>query len=465
MTAFALPAVAQDDTSATTSAAANRQTQQAPASIAVPSTPSVPTINPPTKAKADPMAQMMADVAKYEKFDKLMAQGQSSNLPGTYDSVLQDYDGWRSWLYDNDLYVKGQNLSSIGYDVAGGRSPTKPQVFNGQQVTLSNSFEARISWKVNGNGNDIGQFNASFDFDRVSWTSAGPDYVGIDRLDYYQSLFNRKVEIDAGIGANIVNFIGIFSGGNLLLANGLAATIPLEVGMSGGSAVTPLINIQLNGDNGFYSKSGVQRSIRPEGAIVETTYNDGGFRFLEPGAKPLLIQEFGIQRPASPDDRQVWLRAGTIYNFTKYARLDGQGSAQNWAAYALADYQIYKPSRLAPYRGVYIGASAIVSPGLLNVYKQTFEARVYAVGMIPNRPTDALNLTIDLDPFSDTARRTYSALGLQTHKSQFAVGLLYAMHLTRGLYLTPTVSYTRNPSFVGNFGPAVTVGSTFTVLF
>ncbi|MEW9856580.1 hypothetical protein [Novosphingobium sp. M1R2S20] len=56
----------------------------------------------------------------------------------------------------------------------------------------------------------------------------------------------------------------------------------------------------------------------------------------------MFIQEFGVRRAASPDSRQIWLRAGGNYNKTMYDRVDGRGQERNWSAYALADYQVYQ---------------------------------------------------------------------------------------------------------------------------
>ncbi|MEW9856581.1 hypothetical protein [Novosphingobium sp. M1R2S20] len=49
------------------------------------------------------------------------------------------------------------------------------------------------------------------------------------------------------------------------MAAGLAASIPISNGMSGGTAVAPTFNVQLNGKDGIYSKSAIQRSLIPQG--------------------------------------------------------------------------------------------------------------------------------------------------------------------------------------------------------
>ncbi|MDO6414484.1 carbohydrate porin [Sphingomonas sp. BIUV-7] len=267
-----------------------------------------------------------------------------------------------------------------------------------------------------------------------------------------------------GFGTNLLNYIGIFAGGNPILANEVAATIPIETGLSGSTAPTPLINITLNGKDGLYSKTGLQRSIGPDGLIAEAEDNGVGLKLTRHGAKPLVIEEVGILRPASPDGHQIWLRAGGLYYTTDYARLDGRGTKRNWMAYVLADYQLVQPSKAEPYRGIFVGACALIAPKSVNVYAQTYEVRTYAIGMLPGRPTDQMSFTVGYNVFSSTAGKTYSLLGAATHKGQISVGFLYAYHMARGLYLSPSITYIRNPSFIGTFKPALNLGTALTVI-
>lgn len=241
-----------------------------------------------------------------------------------------------------------------------------------------------------GRGADITQINVGGLFNLTNWREVGPSGAKFSNLNIYSSLFNKTVEVKAGFGSNISDFVGIFSGGSPILASGLAASIPLSTGMSGSTAVAPSISLQLNPGRGFYSKSAVQRSLVPEGMSADAAGAGAGLKLHRRGAKALYIQEFGLLRPASPQSCQMWFRAGGTFNTTLYDRLDGQGKERNWSAYALDDYQILQPHRKAAYRGIYTGVSALFAADAVNVYTRSVEARVYALGMIPGRPTDQM---------------------------------------------------------------------------
>ena len=433
-----------------------RDPAQQPASPAAPTTETAP-----EAAMPDPAAEH----AKFARFDALKPQGQMSDLPGTYDTVLADIGGWRSSLYEKGLFFRGLNSTSLNYNLASGADPKTPQRFIGQKFTAANTTELRGSVKLGGSGKDIIQFNTALLAVVVNWAQAGPSSFNVGRLDFYGSFFDRKVEVTAGYGTNLQNFIGIFAGGNPILASGLAGAVPVQVGISSSTAPTPLLNVQLNGKNGFYSKSGVQRSLIPAGLIEDARTNGIGLKFAREGARPLFIQEFGIQKPASAEARQLWLRAGAIYNMTDYTRWDGRGTSDNYAFYALGDYQLFQPDRQLAYRGVYAGVTAQFANPNVNATRTNLEGRIYALGMVPGRPEDSVTLTVSYNDFSERARQSLLALGQEAQRDQFSVSLLYAAHVRRGFYMTPTLTYLKNPSFLGDYKPAFNIATTLTAIF
>lgn len=434
---------------------------QQPPTIAAPSTTTVPSLVPVT-----PRTEVEAQVDRFAEFDALRPQGQTTDFPGTYDTLLGDDGGWRSWLYDHDMYMKVVSVSSLTDNVLSESGPRRPQEYLGQRLSLATNNAVRFSWKLGGSGLDITQLNICFEDNVVSWDQIGPTGADFLRLDLYSSFFNRRVEVTGGFGGNILNYVGIFAGGNPILANGLAGTIPIEAGMSAGSAGTPLLNVQLNGDDGYYSKSGIQRSLGTDGLISEAKQNGVGLELTRKGAEPLFIEELGLLRPASPNGRQIWLRMGGFYNMTEYNRFDGLGTSRNWAAYILGDYQVYKASVREPYRGVFIGASALFAPENVNVYTRTYEARAYAIGMLPGRATDSATMTLDYNDFSKPANTAFAtAYNLLTERYQWSASFLYAMHLVRGVYLAPSITYLRHPSFIGDYKPALNLTTALTVQF
>lgn len=404
------------------------------------------------------------EIGKFARFDTLKPQGQSTDLPGNYDSVTGDVGSFRSWLHDHQMFFRGQEVTTISRNVNSGRQPTAPQVYNGQKTTWTSTLQAELSYRLSQSALDFSQINVRVYGSRVNWAPAGPNFAGVGRIDYYRTFMNRKIELSVGTGNNLLNFIGIFAGGNSIISSGVSATIPVEVGLSGGNTFLPTLNVQVNGKNGFYTKTGIQRSSRPEGAIKDAMTSHGGLRLSAPGSRPLLIQEVGILRPAAGNTRQVWVRAGGLYNATLYKRLDGQGEARNWAVFALADYQLLQPQKQEPHRGLFLGISFLAAPGGLNVYKTTYEVRAYGAGIVPGRPADSVNLTFNYNAFSRTAGR-FADPAVVTHKGQISASMLYAWHLRRGIYLTPSVTYIRNPAFAGDFKPAINLFTAVNILF
>ena len=459
----AVPALAQDGSDRSGDAPAeNRNGSLTPPTAAAPSTEVAPEAAPDAAAG---QSAIMREVAKFAEFDELRPQGQTSDFPGVYETITQDAGGFRTWLYDNNLYFRGSTTNPISYDVAGTPATKATQSYVGQRFTATQANDLRLSWKFGGSGNDITQLNTGVIINSSTWARLGPSGVRFNNLNIFSSFFDRKVEIKAGVTGNVNEFVGIFSGGNPILAAGLAASIPVSTGMSGGIAATPTFNVQLNGKRGFYSKSGIQRSIVPEGTEVEVDGSGAGLKLTRRGARPLFIQEFGVRRPASADSRQIWLRAGASYNLSRYARLDGGGRDRNWMIYALGDYQITQPDKRAAYRGVYVGASALFGDDAVNVYTRSLEARVYAIGMIPGRPADQMTFTVGANRFSRSGGRALASAGQITQRDQFSVGALYALRATNGVFVSPSITYIRNPSFIGDLKPAVNLGAALVVLF
>lgn len=433
-----------------------------------PPTPAAPTTDADDKATSptdDKMAEAKREAAKFAQFDKLRARGQSTDFPGVYETVTQDVGGVRTWLNDHNLYFRGVSSNTLTYDVAGTGSARDRQSYTGQNLTASQSNELRLSWKIGGSGEDITQINIGGLFNLTNWRSIGPSGAKFSNFNIYSSFFGGKVEVKAGVSSNISDFVGIFSGGNPILASGLAASIPLSTGMSGGTAPAPSFSLQLNGEDGFYSKSAVQRSLVPGGMVEDAAGAGWGLKLTRPGARPLFIQEFGVRRPASADGRQIWLRGGGTYNLTRYDRLDGAGEERNWSIFALADYQLFQPDREASYRGIYVGASALFAPDAINVYTRSLEGRVYALGMIPGRPTDQMTFTIGTNRFTRSGGGALAAAGQTVHRNQFSMGALYAFHARNGLFISPSVTYIRNPGFVGDLKPALNLATSVAILF
>lgn len=454
--AFSIPAMAQEAPAEADPAEATPPTARAPSTDTTASTPPEP---------QDARSAARQEAAKFAEFDKLRTQGQTTDFPGVGQTLTKDVGGIRTWLHEHDLYFRGVSSNTLTKDVSGNGLNGGAQSYTGQKATFTQSNELRLSWKVGGSGEDITQINVGGLFNFTNWRQLGPSGARFSNLTVYSSFLDRTIEVKAGYNQNLSDFVGIFAGGNPILASGVAGSIPLSTGMSGGTALAPTFNVQINGKNGIYSKSAVQRSLLPDGMSADAASAGAGLKLTRRGAKPMVIQEFGVRRASSPESRQIWLRGGGSYNTTLYDRLDGAGQERNWSAYALADYQVYQPDKTAAYKGVYLGASALFAKDSVNVYKRSLEARGYALGLIPGRPADQVTVTVGLNSFSRTGARAVRAAGGVAHRSQFSVGALYAFHALDGLFISPSVNYIRNPSFVGDFKPAINLATSVTVLF
>ncbi len=391
-------------------------------------------------------------------------RGLTTNFPGIADTILADKSGWRSRLAEQGVFVRAQSINMLGLDLLG-NNRDGPQLYSGQRLTAGSSNFATASLALDRFGIADGQITVGAEFLRTSFAPAGPNQFQLAILEYHQRFANGKIEVKAGFNNNISNYVGIFAGGNPIVSTGVGALVPVQVGLSASPATTPSLSITINGSHGFYNKAGIQRSISARGLAYDAHHNGIGLRFAQRDAKALFIEEMGILRPASAADHQLWLRTGFIYNKTRYARFDGKGSQRNWAAYAIADRQILKTHPTEPYRGLYIGASALIAPASINLTTRSLEARIYGIGMIKGRPSDTATLTFGYNRFSADARHAYGKTGAPTARHQWQLSGLYAYRVTRGIYLAPSIAYLRNPAFAPRKQHALNATGALTFLF
>ena len=182
----------------------------------------------------DPQSAARQAAMRLAEFDALKTQGQTTDFPGVGQTLTKDAGGVRSWLYDHDLYFRGVVSNNLTKDVSGNSISTGgQQTYTGQTLTFSQNNEVRLSWKVGGSGNDITQINVGGLFSIVNWRQLGPSGARFSNLTVFHSFLDRTIEIKAGYNQNLSDFVGIFAGGNPILASGVAGSIPLSTGMSG----------------------------------------------------------------------------------------------------------------------------------------------------------------------------------------------------------------------------------------
>jgi porin len=434
--------------------------QQAQASEA-----NVPDDGPTIAAPALP-ARTGRDPAKFKAFDALAEPGATTNFPGSIDTVLGDAGGFRSFLADHDIGLQSRTGVSLVGDLLATGQPRSPQRFNGQRLTLqSHSANAIATIGLNGLGLPNSKLIVGVSYLVTSYRVNGPTTVTVRNLAYYQSFAHDLIDLKVGYMPNYYEFVGLFTGGSPVLSSGFSGLIPIQVGLSADPTPTPLANVTLNGKNGLYLKVGVQRSISPQGSSFEVEHNGfAGLKFGQRGSGPLTIAEVGIRRAASATGRQIWLRAGGIYNDSDYARFDGKGTQSNKALYGLADMQLTQPDEKQPFRGIYGGVSAFWASSKVNAYVQTYEARVYSIGPSASRPNDSVSFRITYNKYSKDGRYYLGQQGQYVNPYQLSGTLNYSYHARAGVYLIPSLAYIRHPSFIGDFKDALNLSGTIYVL-
>jgi len=405
--------------------------------------------SPPAEKSTTPEPSPEHRTGPYARFDALTEKGWAVPFPSTADTLLRDLGGVRSALADAGIGFLGLSLNSFTYDVLG-RNRGGPQSYNGHKATVTDYTTLLMSYDLSRIGIQGGQLNFGVLTNNVTWAPLGPRAsIGLGRLNYYQSLFHRTLELKIGYILQDVEFEGIFVGGNL--ANGTFgpnAVIPFQVGMNRAPMPTPAANVQINLGR-FYNKFAVQRSTSPAGPEAEHDAHAGGFAITVRGGKPLLIEEVGYRARAGQTHHAMWLRAGGIYNFSRYTDFEHGGrSPSNYAAYAAADIQLHHPGTLPNHRGLYAGATVNYAPPDRNIFTQYYEARVYGIGVIPARPQDMISLLFTSTHFSKHVRAAEEQQDISTVPGSNNLTVAYVFHAYSGVYANAGLSYVDNPTLL-----------------
>jgi porin len=406
------------------------------------------------------------DTAKYKRFDSLAEPGLTTNFPGSADSVLRDAGGIRSWLADHETGLEMRYSAVAVGNPLGTGQPASPQYYNGQRTTLQDTaFNIILTKGLGSIGLPNSRIIVGGEFLGTTFKPNGPTTGTVLDAAYYQTFDHGKIELKAGIAPNIYEYVGFYAGGSPVLAAGTSGLIPIQAGLSSDPAPVPMANLTFHFKQGAYLKMGVQRSISPLGYIDEVKHNGIGLAVQMHGAGPLTIAEVGINRPATPDGRQIWVRVGGLYNQSDYVRFDGKGTSDNQAAYAAADFQVTKPDRTAPARGLYAGASAFWGNPKVDSFTQTYELRVYDVGLLKGRPSDSAAIRLGYTKFSNQAYDANKQLGIFSNHNQMTATASYTVHLSHGIYATPSIAYLHHPSFEQDFRDALNLTGSVFVLF
>lgn len=405
-----------------------------------------------------------AEQAKFKYLDSLGEKGWIVPRPSTAESVIADTGGIRSALAQYGIGFLGLGSYSFFGDTL--RQTGGVQVYNGQQPTFASSTAFSASLNLDRYGVPNAQITAAGARLTSTWRPFGPPAFSLQRLNYYQTFLDRKIELKVGYTTNHYEFFGTSVGGNIISGTlGPNANIVYQAGMARTPLTAPAINLRWNVTDNLYVKSGIQRSISPKGSEAEHQANPSGFQFLTPKARALFINEVGYKRVASAEERSLWVRGGFLYNDSPYAVFGTTRTSSNRAFAFLADTQLVKTNPAFPERGVYGGVSFLKGDPDVDGTDQYYEGRLYGVGVIPQRPKDFVSLVYTHNRFSGRVYALTQARGVPAVDRINNLTVSYSIHLARGVFLNNGLTYGDHATTSPITRPVLVFASALAVVF
>ncbi len=398
----------------------------------------------------------------YALADTLKLRGWIIPLPGASDTIDQGLFGLRNKLADNGISYLGLSATTFQDNLlrhalpAGNRFSKHSrdnQLYNGQLPTYLTQNQFYAIYDLQRYGIPDGQI--SFDVSSVStnWNPAGPNGLYLAAASYYQTLFDKKVEIKVGLLQNSVEFLGSQVGGSL--SNGVFgpnASIPVENGLNSSGFSTYGVNVRVNLPNNFYTKGTVQRAISPDGSLAERAGNPTSTNLKVSNAGVLVLDEVGYRVNPSPGQMQMWIRGAASVTTSRYRELGNTLNREqpNYGVYFLADRQLLQTAPNAGFgsarRGIYAGVTFEHAPTYFDTFSTYYEGRLYGFGLIPGRPNDLISLVANHSQFSGEAVSAAGRRGLLTHDGVSTYTASYGALALPGLNVNVGVSYTDHPT-------------------
>lgn len=386
-------------------------------------------------------------IAPFAKFDHLRERGIWLNIPGPADTIDQDKEGVRSALADLGIGYVGWTQNTL----IDNRMPnaSKSTIFNqryiGESPTFGTVNSMIVTYDLGRFGIPDGQITVGAEQQYWTWKPAGPDRVGINTIAYYQTFFDRGLELKVGYLRNHDEFLG-------MNPFGPTPVILSQAGMSNNSAPTPALNVKYNLDDRLYNKISIQRSVSPNGQLAHMSENPTGLNWRTANAGILLLDEFGYKTKAAPGLPETWLRAGIGFNDSRYPNLADPSQPRanaNSAYYVAVDRQFWQSDdEGSPARGIYGGFSAMYAPSDVNKVSRYLELRLYAKGLFSSRPGDQIAIAATNTAWSHLAVDAALAKGDLVHRNSTAIWGRYTARLAPGVYATLGLLYINNPTTI-----------------
>ena len=415
--------------------------------------------------------QLPPPLNPYADADQLKIRGWVISLPSALDTLDQGAFGLREALArDGISYLSlssatfEDNLIRHGLPIGNSRDL---QQYIGQLPTYSLVSTDYLMYDLRRFGIPDGQIVLGGTILSTNWNPFGPDGIILSTASYYQTLFNKKVEVKLGYLGNTFEYLGTYVGGSL--ASGVfgpSASIPIENGENSSAFGSLGANVKLHFPDNIYTKFGVQRAISPDSFITERLQNKSGVNFKVPNSGLLAIDEVGYQTTPASGRLSTWIRAAANYTSSRYVELlnPARRDSPNYGLYFLADQQLVQTAPHAgpgsAVQGLYAGFSAMDTPSYLNRFSRYLEARLYGFGLVPGRPRDLASLVATRNIFSRDAIRAARGNGMLAHDNVNALTFSYGLRVMHGITFNTGISYTDHPTavtYTRNTGSALNV--------
>lgn len=400
----------------------------------------------------------------YYEADQLKIKGWSVPVPGASDTLDQGLFGVRDFLASKGFSYLGVETTTFSDNIIRHSLPVgnefgphsrQLQQYIGQLPSYQSVNNIYLNYDLGRLGMPGGQLTVAANLISTNYKNYGPDGTILAEASYYQTFFNKRVEVKVGYLQNTLEFLGAQVGGSL--ASGVFgpnASIATENGENSSIVPTLGINFKFNLPRNFYTKIGVQRAISPDGTVVERTQNPTGANLKISNAGIFGIDEMGYQVAAAPDQHQMWIRGGPSITTSRYTYLlnSQQRGQPNYGLYLLADRQLVQTAPHESFgsavRGLYAGFSVEYTPSYFNRFSQYYEGRLYGFGLIPGRPKDLVSVVVTRNVFSEDGVRLARSLKTLAHDNANSITGSYGFRAIPGVSLNIGLQYTDHPTVI-----------------
>ncbi|WP_171456585.1 carbohydrate porin [Acinetobacter lactucae] len=401
------------------------------------------------------------------KYDNIRPRSSTTPWPSNCATMDPELGGLREKLYNNGWNFRSYAMLGAMYDVGKQNEEQGAQTYSGQEALLHGNIWLSFLYDLSRLGFNNG---ATFTFDistgAASWNEFLPSKTYISELSFFTPFANDRAELKFGMVRAEREFYGVFSGSNVG-ASALKAesAINIQTGMPTREP-SPYLGLTVYDKNHkLYGKAAIAQSMSPDGLLANGKFKEHLFSDV-PDAKPLYVTELGYRGRADLGEKSHWLRAGAIYNTSKYQLYDGTGGKdKNYAFYAQSDIQLNQTSEQIPQLGWYLNFRTNYAPADRNIYNGDVGFSFYKIGPFPSRPADLFSVGVARNWFSDDFRNQLSLAGQATEEYQTTFSTSYAYAVAQGFYMNIGIAHTDNPTLTPKQKPATVASLMLTMAF